>query len=122
LKFENGETRGKNRFEKGVTRCKKQVPYPPSNHIPPTCLYSKGKHAARFPLWRERRAIVDGGELIPLCWDKGKQKDVTYGLFYKNVSYPLSNHIPPTCLCSNGKHATRFPLWRERGTIEDGGK
>ena len=30
-------------------------------------LCSKGKHAARFPLWRERRAIVDGGELIPVC-------------------------------------------------------
>ena len=86
----------------------KNVPYPPSNHIPPTCLYSKGKHAARFPLWRERRAIVDGGELIPLCWDKGKQKDVTYGPFYKNIPYPPSHRIPLTCLYSKENPAKAF--------------
>ena len=39
-----------------------------------------------------------------------------YGLFYKNVPYPPINRIPLICLCSKGKHAARFPLWRERGT------
>ena len=32
----------------------KNIPYPPSNRIPPICLCSKRKHAACFPLWRER--------------------------------------------------------------------
>ena len=36
-----------------------------------------------------------------------------YGLFYKNVPYPPTNRIPLICLCSKGKHAARFPLWRE---------
>lgn len=41
-------------------------------------------------------------------------------LFIKN-SYSPANRIPRTCLCSQGKHAARFPLWREGGPSASGG-
>ena len=44
-------------------------------------------------------------------------------LFIKN-SYSPANRIPRTSLCSQGKHAARFPLWREgdHPPQADGGK
>ena len=64
-----------------------------------------------FPvLERDRQTSWDNEFLY--VWIQENRRMLPYGLFYKNVPYPPSNHIPPTCLYRKGKHAARFPLWK----------
>ena len=91
-----------------------------------SCSQSQGKHKdvtntpfiKNFHLLTPISILISqiclfGGQLIATCYSKGKHTDEL-----KVEKRENANASP------NGKHAARFPFWRERGTIcaADGGK